>query len=110
MRNGTPKQRYEVHLPVAVCGPGRAQAAGVTDYISKRDIRFSVDEPLAVKRGTAIMLFVRLPAQITAGNQVLIRARGLVRRVERISEAGSERQTFTATMDWYDFMTRGLQD
>lgn len=106
MKNGSPTQRYEVHLPVAVCGPGRAQAAGMTDYISKRDIRFSVDQPLGVKQGAAIMLFVCLPAEITAGGQVLIRARGQVRRVERSSKAGIERETFTATMDWYDFIEK----
>jgi hypothetical protein len=109
MSNGSPIQGYEVHLPVSVCASGQTQAIGTTDYISKRNIRFSLDQPFPAKQGTPVMLFVCLPAEITPGNRVLIRARGRIQRVERAPQAGTTRRTFTAKMDWYDFMGKSVK-
>jgi hypothetical protein len=101
-------QRCEVRLPVAVCAPGKAQTQGMTEFISPRVIRFSLDRPAGVARGDAVMLFVCLPSEITAGNQVLIRARVRVMGVERHSKTDGGRFTFTATMESYDFIAKAL--
>ncbi len=80
----------------------------MTEFISPRAIGFSLDSPVAVKRGEAVMLFVCLPKEITVGNQVLIRARARVMGVERTSNTEGRRFTFTAKIESYDFITKTL--
>ena len=50
------------------------------------------------------MLFVRFPNELTVEPGVLMRARAKVMGVRQTYVAGVERQTYTAKLDWYDFM------
>lgn len=104
MRKGLLAHQYEVHLPIAVRAPGHALAAGVTDFMSSRDVRFRLEKPHTITRGTTVTLFVSLPAEFTAANQVLLRARGRVLSVEHTSRLGALCSAFTAAMESYDFV------
>jgi hypothetical protein len=104
MRKGLTTHQYEVHLPIAVRAPGHALAAGVTDFMSSRDVRFRLEKPHTITRGTTVTLFVSLPPEFTAENQIMIRARGRVLNVERTSRLGAPCSAFTAAMDSYDFV------
>ncbi len=107
VRNEFSNQRYDVHLHVGIHGPDQIQVDGVTDYISSHDIRFAVNEPLVMKLGTPVTLLVAVPREITAGNQVMIRAQGHVRRVESVSDSNGRRLTFTAAVKKFDFVRQG---
>jgi len=104
MRKALLAHQYEVHLPIAVRAPGHTVAAGVTDFMSSRDVRFRLEKPHTITRGTTVTLYVSLPPELTARNQVLIRARGRVLNVEHSSRLGGDGSAFTAAMDSYDFV------
>jgi hypothetical protein len=104
MRKGIPTHQYDVHLPVAVRAPDHTHAAGVTDFTSSRDVRFRLEEPHTITRGTTVTLYVGLPPEFTSENQVLIRTRGRVLNVKRTSRLGAPCSAFTAAMDFYDFV------
>ncbi len=104
MRDQTAVHKYKVHLPIAVRGVDQANAQGVTNHLSKRFIRFWVEKPLPVLQGSAVMLFVCLPKELTTDTGLLMRARAKVLGVKQTSVGGVNRQTFTAKLDWYDFM------
>jgi hypothetical protein len=97
-------QTQEVHLHVAVRGSNQTQIDGLTEYISKRDIRFAVNKPFAVDLGAPLDLFVTVPTEITAGYQVFIRVRGQVRCIEYVPDSGAERLTLTAAVKGYEFV------
>lgn len=107
MTNPTSIQQCKVRLPVVVWAPGQAKAIGITKYVSLHAIRFTLDDPVAVRTGAPLVLFVCLPKEMTAGNQALIRVRARVTRIER-SNAGTERLTCTAKMESYDFIAKSL--
>jgi hypothetical protein len=104
MRDQSAMQKHRVQLPIAVRGVDQANAQGVTNHISNHFIRFWVEKPLDVRQGAAVMLFVCLPKELTAETGVLMRARAKVLGVKQTSVRGIRRQTFTAKLDWYDFM------
>jgi hypothetical protein len=104
MRKGLLANQYEVHLPIAVRAPGHALTAGVTDFMSSRDVHFRLEKPHTITRGTTVTLFVSLPAEFTAANQVLLRARARVLNVEHTSRLGAPCSAFTAAMESYDFV------
>src|SRR5271156_5860834 len=111
MRKALLAHQYEVHLPIAVRAPGHTHAAGVTDFMSSRAVRFRLEEPHTITRGTTVTLFVSLPPEFTSANKVVIRARGRVLNVERMSRLGAPCSAFTAAMDSYDFVRRdAMQD
>jgi hypothetical protein len=104
MANLSTTHKHKVQFPVVVRGLDQANAQGVTNHVSKRFIRFWIDKPLSVKQGAAVMLFVRFPKELTVEPGVLMRARAKVMGVRQTYVAGVERQTYTAKLDWYDFM------
>jgi len=108
VRNELSTQRYDVHLHVEVQGPDHMQVEGVADYISNRDIRFAVNEPFVMRPGTPVTLLVSIPREITAGNQVQIRAHGHVQRVESVPDSRGRRLTFTAEVKKYDFVRQNV--
>ena|SRR5271155_1140776 len=108
MRQASSTRRCEVRLPVALCRCGNTQAHGLTEFISSRAIRFSLNSPIAVRRGEAVMLFVCLPKQITGGDQVLIRARSSVTGIRRTRKNAGVRFTLTATIQSYDLIAKTL--
>jgi hypothetical protein len=80
----------------------------MTEFISTRAIRFSLNSPIAVRRGEAVMLFVCLPKQITGGNQVLMRARSSVTGIRRSHKNDEVRFTLTATIQSFDLIAKTL--
>jgi hypothetical protein len=106
-----PIRGYQLRLPIAIRTSEHRKAEGFTDYISASRICFSLPEPLTARRGQRIAFLVRLPEKMTGGNQMLVRARGKVVAVERISGPGIQDLTsVTATMDGYDFVAKDRND
>jgi hypothetical protein len=104
MKKGLLGHQYEVHLPISVRADGETLSAGVTDFMSSRDVRFRLQKPHTIARGSSVTMYVSLPAEFTAANQVMLRARGRVLNVKRMSRLGAPCSTFTAAMDSYDFV------
>lgn len=100
-------RRYDLSLPVAIRVPaGRAldSQQGKTRDVSTRGLYFVVDENM--ESGSQLEITLTLPAEITNGSEVLIRAHGKVVRVERRMEDGNARMGVAAVIERYD-MFRG---
>src|SRR5437899_6497214 len=82
--------RYDLSLPVIIRvpydkdGPTRN---GKTRDISTRGVYFTIDQDLAA--GAELDITLTLPAQITRGTEVFVRAQGKVVRVEKKNHDGS---------------------
>ncbi len=77
-------RRYELSLPVVVRGPQQKQAVprdGKTRDISTRGVYFTIDQDLTP--GSELDFTLTLPAEITRGTEVFIRAHGKVVRIEK---------------------------
>jgi hypothetical protein len=98
-------RRYELSLPVVVRSPIERQVDahnGQTRDISTRGVYFLIAEDLAP--GTELDFTLTLPAEITRGTEVFIRAHGRVVRVERKSEDGTEKLGIAAVIEKYDII------
>ena len=98
-------RRYELSLPVVVRTAARVQAEprnGKTRDISTRGVYFTIDEDLAA--GSEIDFMLTLPAEITHGTEVFIRAHGKIVRVERKREDAQERLGVAAVIEKYDII------
>jgi len=86
-------RRYDLSLPIIIRSqqPAKEPNArnGRTRDISTRGIYFMIDKDIA--SGAEIDITLTLPAEITRGTEVLVRAQGRVVRVEeRIRNDGSQ--------------------
>ena len=100
-------RRYDLSLPVAIrVAAERAldSQQGKTRDVSTRGLYFVVDENM--KSGSQLDITLTLPADLTHGSEVLIRALGKVVRVERRMEDGNARMGVAAVIERYD-MFRG---
>jgi|SRR4029077_11540118 len=100
-------RRYDLSLPVAIRVPeGQTldSQQGKTRDVSTRGLYFVVDENM--ESGSELDITLTLPAEITNGSEVLIRAKGKVVRVERRMEDGNARMGVAAVIERYD-MFRG---
>ena len=82
-------RRYELSLPVVVrTSPDRRteDRKGQTRDISTRGVYFTFDQDLAP--GAELDFTLTLPAEITRGTEVFIRAHGKVVRVDQKDENG----------------------
>jgi len=99
-------RRYELSLPVVirtpVVGESEESKNGKTRDISTRGVYFVVDENMAP--GTELDFMLTLPAEITQGTEVFIRAHGKVVRVEKRKENGNERLGVAAVIEKYDII------
>jgi len=98
-------RRYELSLPVVVRAPLHAQAPsrnGRTRDISTRGVYFTIDEELAP--GSELDFTFTLPAEITRGTEVFIRAHGKIVRVEKKQEDATERIGVAAVIEKYDII------
>jgi hypothetical protein len=98
-------RRYELSLPVVVRSPIERQAEsrnGQTRDISTRGVYFLIEEDMAP--GTELDFTLTLPAEITRGTEVFIRAHGRVVRVERKSEDGTDKLGIAAVIEKYDII------
>jgi hypothetical protein len=92
-------------LPVIIRAPTQKEANygnGKTRDISTRGVYFMIDHDLSA--GAEVDITLTLPAEITRGTEVFVRAQGKVVRVERKQEDGSERIGVAAVIERYDII------
>ena len=98
-------RRFDLSLPVIVRVPlQRAMDSqkGKTRDISPRGLYFVITQD--VEAGSEIDITLTLPAEITNGTEVFVRALGKVLRVERRIEDGSARTGVAAVIERYDII------
>lgn len=99
-------RRYDLSLPVIIRSPEKLKEQdlrnGRTRDISTRGIYFTVDEDLAA--GAELDITLTLPAEVTRGMEVFVRAQGRVIRVERRSDSESPKMGVAAVIERYDII------
>ncbi len=98
-------RRYDLSLPVIIRVPIDKETSarnGKTRDISTRGVYFTIDHDLLA--GAELDITLTLPAEITRGTEVYVRAQGKVVRVERRPEGGSERVGVAAVIERYDII------
>jgi len=98
-------RRYDLTLPVSIRFAaekvvGRQQ--GKTRDISTRGLFFVIDKDM--EAGSDLDITLTLPAEITNGTDVFVRAQGKVVRVERRVEEGEPRMGVAAVIERYDII------
>lgn len=96
-------RRYDLSLPVVIRVPAERaldSQQGKTRDVSNRGLYFVVDQNM--ESGSQLDIMLTLPAEITHGSEVLIRASGKVVRVERRMEDGNARMGIAAVIERYD--------
>jgi hypothetical protein len=92
-------------LPVIIRVPAERVAdsqKGKTRDISTRGVYFVLDQD--VEAGSELDITLTLPAEVTHGSEVFVRALGKVVRVERRMEDGSARMGVAAVIERYDII------
>lgn len=98
-------RRYDLSLPVVIRVPAERaldSQQGKTRDVSTRGLYFVVDQNM--ESGSQLDIMLTLPAEITHGSEVLIRALGKVVRVERRIEDGNARMGIAAVIERYDIV------
>ena|SRR3974390_1099231 len=98
-------RRYDLTLPVSIRFEGESLVSrqhGKTRDISTRGLYFVVGQEL--EDGSELDMTLTLPAEITHGTDVLVRAHGKVVRVERRLEDGESRLGVAAVIQRYDII------
>jgi c-di-GMP-binding flagellar brake protein YcgR len=98
-------RRYDLSLPVIIRVPAERvldTQKGKTRDISTRGLYFVLDQDL--QAGSELDITLTLPAEITHGSEVFVRAMGKVVRVERRMEDGSARLGVAAVIERYDII------
>ncbi len=98
-------RRYDLSLPVIIRVPISKEASprnGKTRDISTRGLYFTIDHDLSA--GAELDITLTLPAEITRGTEVFVRAQGKVVRVERKPDSGGERIGVAAVIERYDII------
>ena len=97
--------RYELSLPVLVRAPIDKEAAsrtGETRDISTRGVYFTIDNNLSA--GAELDLTMILPAEVTGGTEVFIKATGKVIRVDKRSGNGDQKVDVAAVFEMYEIV------
>ena len=98
-------QRYDLSLPVAVRVPLGKKAisrTGMTRDLSIRGVYFTIDYDL--RAGAELDLTMTLPAKVTGGTEVLIKATGKVVRVDKRSGNGDRNVDVAATFEMHEIV------
>jgi hypothetical protein len=98
-------RRYDLSLPVQVIPPGSQKGdphPGQTRDVSTRGVYFVIHEEL--EAGAALDFTMTLPAEITGGGQVHIRAHGHIIRVDRKRGNGHNELGVAAVIERYDIL------
>jgi len=98
-------RRYDLSLPVLIRAPiekGSASRSGRTRDISTRGVYFTLDREF--ESGAELDITLTLPAEITHGTEVLVRAQGRVVRVEHDDSEDSKRVGVAAVIERYDII------
>ena len=98
-------RRYDLSLPVIIRVPLERQKdlqEGKTRDISTRGLYFVIEQNL--EAGSELDITLTLPAELTQGPEVFVRALGKVVRVERRNEDGTARMGVAAVIERYDII------
>ena len=98
-------RRYDLSLPIIIRVPTERALdtqQGKTRDISTRGLYFVVEQNL--EAGSELDITLTLPAEITHGTEVFVRALGKVVRVENRSEHGDNRMGVAAVIERYDII------
>src|SRR5260370_6296469 len=98
-------RRYDLSIPIMIRVPTERaldSQQGKTRDISTRGLYFVVDQNL--ESGSQVDITLTLPAEITHGSEVFVRALGKGVRVERRMEDGSARMGIAAVIERYDII------
>ena len=98
-------RRYDLSLPIIIRIPDDHQddsQEGKTRDISTRGLYFVIEQDL--EAGSELDITLTLPAEITHGTEVFVRALGKVVRVERRTEDGTARMGVAAVIERYDII------
>ncbi len=98
-------RRYDLSLPVIIRVPLDRESPtrnGKTRDISTRGVYFTLDQDL--EAGTELDITLTLPAEITRGTEVFVRAQGKVVRVEKKCDDASLRIGVAAVIERYDII------
>ena len=98
-------RRYDLSLPIIIRVPTERELdtqQGKTRDVSTRGLYFVVEQNL--EAGSELDITMTLPAEITHGTQVFVRALGKVVRVERRMEDGNTRMGVAAVIERYDII------
>jgi hypothetical protein len=92
-------QRFEVHVPVAICFEER-MLTGFTQDLSGRGIFFYSEAAIPV---SAVVEFTfTMPSEITLGDSMPVRCRGRILRAE--SPQGGQHNGIAAQLDSYEYL------
>ena len=98
-------RRYDLSLPIIIRVPTERELdtqQGKTRDVSTRGLYFVVEQDL--EAGSELDITMTLPAEITHGTEVFVRALGKVVRVERRMEDGNTRMGVAAVIERYDII------
>ncbi|HYL61467.1 MAG TPA: PilZ domain-containing protein [Candidatus Methylomirabilis sp.] len=98
-------RRYDLSLPVIIRVPLERQndsQEGKTRDVSPRGLYFVIEQDM--EPGSELDITLTLPAELTHGTEVFVRALGKVVRVERRNEDGSARMGVAAVIERYDII------
>lgn len=98
-------RRYDLSLPVNIRMPINREPrlhSGQTRDISTRGVYFTVTDDLAP--GSELDFTLTLPAEITRGSEVFVRAHGRVIRVDKRSDDDHESIGVAAVIERYDIV------
>lgn len=98
-------RRYDLTLPVSIRSAVESlinRQDGRTRDISTRGLYFVVHKEL--EAGSELDIALTLPAEITHGTDVLVRAQGKVVRIEHRLEDGEPRMGVAAVIERYDII------
>jgi hypothetical protein len=98
-------RRYDLSLPVIIRVAAERIAdaqEGKTRDISTRGLYFVIEQDLST--GSELDITLTLPAEITHGTEVFVRALGKVVRVERRTDDGTARMGVAAVIERYDII------
>ena len=98
-------RRYDLSLPVIIRIPTERLVdtqKGKTRDISTRGLYFVLEQDL--EAGSELDITLTLPAEITQGSEVFVRALGKVVRVEKRFEDGTARLGVAAVIERYDII------
>ena len=98
-------RRYDLSLPVNVRTPLNREPgaqSGHTRDISTRGVYFIMEKELLA--GTEIDFTLTLPAEITRGTEVFVRAHGRVVRVDRKPDDARDLSGVAAVIERYDII------
>jgi hypothetical protein len=97
-------RRYDLLLPVMVRVPAEVKdlQQGETRDISTRGVYFVTEQDM--QAGSELDITLTLPAELTHGSEVFVRAAGKVVRVDPRTEARNMRVGVAAVIERYDII------